>query len=71
MSDEPEIPEAWRKPPDPNEKWSPSAPKPKSELSTGQKILKGIGWFFVILGGLILLGALLLLGTCLIFLANH
>jgi len=69
MSDEPEVPEAWRKPPEPNEKWTPSAPEP--ERSTGYKILKGVGWVLLVVGGIILLIALLLLGTCLIYLAKH
>jgi hypothetical protein len=70
MNDEPEIPEAWRKPPDPNEKWSPSA-APKAKASTGRRILKGIGWVLLVVGAIILLIALLLLGSCLIYLAKH
>jgi hypothetical protein len=69
MSDEPEIPEAWRKPPDPNEKWTPSAPKP--ERSTGHKLLRNVGRVLLVIGGIVVLLALLLLGTCLILLASH
>ena len=67
MSDKPEdpnIPDAWKKPPDPYWKPTQHPAEPSSPPSTGRTVLKVLAWSVGIIVALPVLGVLLLLGTC-------
>ena len=65
---DPELPEAWKKTPDP--RWKPSPPR-REGPSPKRMVFTAIAWALAIIVGIPILWVLLFLGSCLLEVAKH
>jgi hypothetical protein len=72
MTDQkPEIPEAWKKPPDPKDQWKSTSGKKEEGAIGFRRVMKALGYVLLAGVALLMLALLLLLGTCLVMIAKH